>query len=88
MRCGRAGGGRGVSHLGLELVAEVRIVELDEAEKERALVGDAVVLGDLLLQILLEEGHVAQKATGEGPQQLEEQLDLRVVTPAAGNNSL
>lgn len=40
---------------------------------------DAVVLGDLLLHVLLQEGHIAQEAASEGSQQLKEQLNLRVV---------
>ena len=77
---------RRAPHLGLELVAEMRVVELDKAEEERTFVGDAVVLGDLILHVLLQEGHVAEEAAGEGPQQLEEQLDLGVVTPGTGRN--
>ena len=60
------------------------VVELHEAEEEGPFLGDAVVAGDLLLHVLLEEGHVAQEASREGPEQLEEQLDLQVVPPAGG----
>lgn len=48
------------------------VIELHEAEEERSFVCDAVVLGDLLLHVLLQEGHVAQKATSEGSQKLKE----------------
>ena len=75
---------QGNPHLGFELVVEVGVVEFHEAEEEGPFLGDAVVAGDLFLHVLLEEGHVAQEAAREGPQQLEEQLDLQVVPPAGG----
>lgn len=59
----------------------MRVVEFHEAEEQGAFLGDGVIPGYFLLHVLLQEGHVAQEATREGAQQLEEQLDLRVVTP-------
>lgn len=53
-------------HLCLELIVEVRVIELNKAEEERPFVCDAVVFRDLLLHVLLQEGHVAQEAAGEG----------------------
>ena len=47
------------------------VIELNKAEEEGTLVNDGVVPGDLLLHVLLQEGHVAKEATREGPQQLE-----------------
>lgn len=67
------------SHLCLELIVEVRVVELHKTEEERPFVCDAVVFGDLLLHVLFQEGHVAQEAAGEGPEKLKEQLDLGVI---------
>ena len=64
------------TYLRFQLVVEVRVVELDEAEEQCPFLGDGVVPGNLLLHVLLQEGHVAQEATREGPQQLEQQLDL------------
>lgn len=55
------------------------VIELHKAEEECSFVRDAVVLGDLLLHVLLQEGHIAQEAASEGSQQLKEQLNLRVV---------
>lgn len=55
------------------------VIELYKAEEERSFVCDAVVLGDLFLHVLLQEGHIAQEATSEGSQKLKEQLNLRVV---------
>lgn len=70
-----------MTYLCFELVVEVRVIEFDKAEKQGALLDDGVVPGNFLLHVLLQEGHVAQEATREGPQQLEQQLDLGVVAP-------
>ena len=64
------------SYLSFKLIVEVWVIELDEAEEQGPLLGDGVVLRNLLLHVLLQEGHVAEEASCEGPQQLEQQLDL------------
>lgn len=69
------------TYLCFKLIVEVGIVELNEAEEQGAFLSDGVVPGNLLLHVLLQEGHVAKEATRKGPQQLEQQLDLGVVTP-------
>lgn len=71
-------------YLRFELIVEVRVVELDKAEEQGSFLGNGVVPGYFLLHIVLQEGHVAQEATRKGSQQLEQQLDLRVVTPVEG----
>lgn len=47
------------TYLSFELVIEVRVVELDKAEEQGSFLGDGVVLWNLLLHVLLQEGHVA-----------------------------
>lgn len=76
-----------VTHLGFQLVVKLRVIEFDKAKEECSFVCNCVVLWNLFLHVLFQEGHVAQEATSEGSQQLEEQLDLRVVTSVKQQSS-
>lgn len=69
------------TYLCFKLIVEVGIIKLNETEEQGTFLRNGVILGNFLLHILLQEGHVAQEATRKGPQQLEQQLNLRVVTP-------
>lgn len=46
-------------YLSFELVVEVWVIELNEAEEQGPFLGNGVVPGNLLLHILLQERHVA-----------------------------
>ncbi len=46
-------------YLSFKLIVEVWVVELDEAEEQRPFLGNGVLPGNLLLHVLLQEGHVA-----------------------------
>lgn len=47
------------THLCFQFISKVGVIKLYEAEEESPLLSDAVILGDLLFHVLLQEGHVA-----------------------------
>lgn len=59
----------------------MRVVKLHKAEEQSSLLGNGVVFGNFLLHVLLQESHVAEETTRKSSHQLEQQLNLRVVTP-------
>ena len=48
-----------MTYLSFKLIVEVWVIELNEAEEQGSFLGNGVVLGNLLLHIFLQEGHVA-----------------------------
>lgn len=58
----------------------MRVIKLNKAEEKGTFLSDRVVPGNLLFHVLLQESHVAKEATSESSHQLEQQLDLWIVT--------
>lgn len=69
------------TYFSFQLIVEVRIIKLNKTEEQGPFLGNGVISGNLLLHILLQECHVAQETTRKGPQQLKQQLNLRIVAP-------
>lgn len=46
-------------YLGFKLIVEVWVIELNEAEEQGTFLGNGVLPRNLLLHVLLQEGHVA-----------------------------
>lgn len=73
------------THLGFQFISKVGVIEVHKAKKQGTLLSDAVIFGNLFLHVLFQECHVAEKTTGKGPEQLEQQFYVSVI-PSAGSN--
>lgn len=68
-----------LQNLGFQFISKVGVAEVHKTEKQGTLLSDAVVFGNLFLHVLFQERHVAEKTTGKGPEQLEEQFYVSVI---------
>lgn len=73
------------THLGFQFISKVGVIEVHKAKKQGTFLRNVVIFGNLFLHILFQERHVAEKTTGEGPEQLEQQFYIAVI-PSAGSS--